>query len=176
MKTLEKITKFNEKEIPALLAPVWDSKDVLGETGVIVGKDGYVRLLGTPIAGSVEIKNTTQDVLYEEGVDYILDGNQIKRVEGGNLPYFEMDDYFLKAPNHEVVLKADPAKTDVPFDEQRYVFFAEGEKVLSHYISVSYKTEKPFAQGLIEGDGALQAFVEGLKAKKQAKKFARRQT
>lgn len=169
MKALEKITAFNKKELPELLAPVWDSKDVLGETGVIVGKDGCVRLLGMPIAGSVVVKNTLQDVLYEEGVDYVLDGNQIKRVEGGSLPYFEMEDYFMKAPNHEVVLKADPAKTDVPFDEQRYVFFAEGAKVLNRYISVSYKTEKPFAKGLIEGDSALQAFVNGLKEKKQAR-------
>ncbi len=43
MKELEKITAFNEKELPQLLAPVWDSNEIIGETGVIVGKDGCVR-------------------------------------------------------------------------------------------------------------------------------------
>ena len=31
-------------------------------------------------------------IIYEEGVDYTVEGNTIQRIAGGNLPYFEVEE------------------------------------------------------------------------------------
>ena len=108
MKVLNKIESFDESSVEALLKPVWGSKEIRCETGVVLGGNGSVKLLSTPIKGSVEVKNIFQDVLYEEGVDYTVEGDRIKRIVGGSLPYAEVDDYFRKEPNAPLMLKADP--------------------------------------------------------------------
>ena len=169
MKPLQKITAFDESTLEKLLTPVWDSDEILGETGLIVGADGEIKLLAHPIHGRVEVKNIFGDVLYEEGVDYRLDGNRLTRVEGGALPYFEMEDYFRKEPNAEIQLKADAEKTDVPFAEQRYVYFSERVDCFEKHLAISYKTDEKVADGLIAQDDALLGFVGLLKANKKAR-------
>ena len=169
MKNLAKIEAFNASELNSLLAPVWESKEIIGEAGIIVGEEGAVSLLGTPVQGSVTVKNIFGDVLYEEGVDYTLDGNKIVRIAGGALPFFAMDDYFRKEPNATVQLKANPEKTDIPFAEERFVYFSEGVDCFEKYITVSYRVETPISSGLIQGDSSLQGFVQALKEKKKIK-------
>lgn len=169
MKKLDKITAFNEAELYDLLAPIWESKEIIGETGIIIGEEGSLSLLGTPIPGSVVVKNIFADTLYEEGVDYTLESNKIKRIIGGNLPYFEVDEYFRKEPNAQIILKADAEKLEYSFPEQRYIYFSEGVEGLNRYIAVSYKINESLAPDFIVGDARLQAFVDGLKQKKKAK-------
>ena len=169
MKTLNKIDKFDESALDALLAPVWLSKDIVNETGLVVGEIGKVQLLSTPIKGSVEVKNIFHDILYEEGVDYTIEGSCLKRIVGGNLPYFDVDSYFRKEPNAAIQLKADPEKIDFAFPEERYIYFSEGVEGFEHYITVSYKVDEALCDNLIVGDNRLQGFLNGLKTKKSAK-------
>ena len=82
MKTLKKIERFNEDEIERLLTPVWNNDEIIGETGVIIGEEGSIQLLGAPIQSRVEVKNIFGDVLYEEGIDYTVEGNKVKRIAG----------------------------------------------------------------------------------------------
>ena len=63
MKVLEKITKFDESTLGKLLFPIWKSDKILGETGLIVGADGEIKLLAHPTQGCVEVKNIFGDVL-----------------------------------------------------------------------------------------------------------------
>ena len=112
MKTLKKIEQFDKNGLDCLLLPIWNSSEILGETGVIVGEEGKIQLLGYPTQGRVEVKNIFGDVLYEEGVDYTVEGNQIKRIAGGSLPFFEVDEYFRKEPNAQIILEADPEKIE----------------------------------------------------------------
>ena len=102
MKTLKKIEQFNEDEIERLLTPVWNNDEIIGETGVIIGEEGAIQLLGHPTHGRVEVKNIFGDVLYEEGVDYTVEGNQIKRIAGGSLPFFEVDEYLVELENGKI--------------------------------------------------------------------------
>ena len=169
MKTLKKIEKFNEERLESLLAPVWNTCEITDETGVLVGADGAITLLGQPIQGTVTVKNIFGDALYEEGVDYTVDGNQIKRVQGGDLPYFEVDDYFRKTPNAHIILRANPDTVEFSFPEERYIYFGEGALCIDRYITVSYQMEKPLAQDFIVGDARLKAFAKTLQDKKKAK-------
>lgn len=169
MKTLKKIEQFNEDEIERLLTPVWNNDEIIGETGVIIGEEGSIQLLGAPIQSRVEVKNIFGDVLYEEGIDYMVEGSKIKRIAGGNLPFFTIDDYFEKEPNSHIILKADPSKIEFSFPEQRYIYFSEGVDGFSRYITVSYEIEKGISPNLIVGDKKLQSFVEKLKTNKKAK-------
>ena len=101
MKTLKKIKSFQEEKLEKLLSPVWESKEVTEETGLVVGEEGKVCLLAQPLKGSVEVKNIFHDVLYEEGIDYVVEGKDIRRIAGGNLPYFAVEEYFRKQPKQE---------------------------------------------------------------------------
>ena len=165
---LKKIEQFDTDSLERLLSPVWDSREIVCETGLIVGEEGYVSLLNTP-NGNVEVKNIFGDVLYEEGIDYLLEGNRIKRIANGNLPFFAVDDYFRKEPNSVVLLKADPSKIEYSFPEQRYIYFSEGVDGFERYITVSYKIDESICPDLIVGDTRLQAFAERLKESKKAK-------
>ena len=98
-----------------------------------------------------------------------MDGDRLKRIEGGALPYFEMDDYFRKEPNAAIQLRADGAKTDAPFAEQRYVYFSETVECFEKHVAISYTTDEKIADGLIVGDDALQGFIEVLKTNKKVR-------
>ena len=169
MKALEKITKFDKSSLKSLLVPVWESNEILGETGIVIGAEGRVQLLCKPVHGTVIVKNIFSDVLYEEGIDYVVVDNYIQRVAGGNLPYFEVDEYFRKEPNAAIQLKTNSEKAGISFEGERYVYFSEGVDCFEKYIAVSYKTEKPLAEGLIVRDDALQTFVEKVKTEKKAR-------
>ena len=54
MKVLEKITKFDESSLASLLVPVWETNEIFGETGIVIGADGKVKLLGKPVHGTPE--------------------------------------------------------------------------------------------------------------------------
>ena len=168
MKTLKKIEKFDKDQVEQLLTPIWSSVKIINETGVFVGEEGLVRLLSAPIIGTVIVKNIFIDVLYEEGIDYIIEDNTIKRIKSGNLPYFKVDEYFRREPNSHIILKADPERIEFSFPEQRYIYFSEGVEGFDKYISVSYQVDKALCEDLIVGDKRLQAFVETLKETKRA--------
>ena len=169
MKTLNKIDKFDEGSLDKILVPVWAGQEIYGETGLILGVEGCVTLLSEPVAGSVIVKNIFQDTLYEEGVDYTIEGNRIKRLAGGCLPYFEVEDYFRKEPNSSIKVQVDPANIEFNFSEERYIYFSEGVDGFDRYISVSYAVDKALCKDLVAGDKRLQGFVEKMKSKKQAK-------
>ena len=169
MKILKKIEKFDENLIEELLVPVWSSEKIVNETGIVSGQDGRVCLLAQPVPGTVVLKNIFQDILYEEGIDYTIEGNCIKRVIGGSLPYFELEDYFRKEPNSQIILKANPETVEFAFSEQRYIYFSEGVDGFDKYITVSYQVEKPLCEDLIVGDKRLQGFMKTLKEKKKGK-------
>lgn len=169
MKTLKKAEQFKEAELEQLLMPIWNSDEIIGETGVVIGEEGYIQLLGYPTHSRVEVKNIFGDVLYEEGVDYTVEGNQIKRIAGGSLPFFEVDEYFRKEPNAQIVLRAEPSKIEFSFPEQRYIYFSEGVDGFDRYIAVSYKIDESITPDLIVGNKKLQSFVEKLKTNKKAK-------
>ena len=48
MKRLEKITAFDESSLEKLLTPVWESNEILSETGLVVGVNGEIKLLAHP--------------------------------------------------------------------------------------------------------------------------------
>ena len=167
MKTLKKIESFDVSELERLLAPVWETSEILRETGLIVGEEGSIKLLKTPTQGCVEVKNIFADVLYEEGVDFKLEGDKIKRIAGGALPFFKTDDYFRKEPNSQVILKADPSKIEFSFPEERYIYFSEGVDCFEKYVTISYRAEEKDGanadKGLIVGDSRVSGFVEKLR-------------
>ena len=155
--------------LEAYLQPVWHTREIYDESALIVGKCGYINLLYVP-KSKVLVRNYNLSVVYKEGIDYIVDGRKIVRIDGGNLPYFEVDDYYMVQANHpRIALKVNPLTSRVKFDEERYLWFGEGEGITNKQITISYQTDdlwrgkKPIAKSQ-----NVQKFISKVKCNKQA--------
>ena len=136
------VTTYNDGEaLDAYLQPIWYTREVYDETVVIVGTEGSATLLYQPNGEKFVVRNYELNVTYVEGVDYTVDGSTIKRVAGGNLPYFEVDEYFLTEPA-DITITIDPSKCEFDFDEERYLCHAEWTLPKLHYVTVSYTTDE----------------------------------
>ena len=143
------VSQYNQNEVlNAYMQPIWHTREVYDETAVIVGADGEATLLYEPNGEKIVVRNYTLGKTYVEGVDYTVEGRTIKRVKGGSLPYFKVDDYFTTSPvsrtpggNYTIYLNPDECEFD--FDEQRYIVFGESYHLTKdHYITISYTTDE----------------------------------
>ena len=97
------------------LQPIWDTKIIYDETGVIIGEEGEMRFLLSPLQNSVVVRDIHLEKTYQEGKDYVVTQKGIKRLKGGELPFWNTDEYFAKTYNPPVMLLADPEKNRVLF-------------------------------------------------------------
>ena len=134
---------FSETLVDAYLKPYWFTREIYNETCMFVGEEGECRLMYEPS----EIKSITDYRLqktYVEGRDYSINGRIIKRLKGSEIPYWEYDDYFIKADeiaeqSFGVEVAADMSKTDIPFNEQRYLKYGEYATFTDKQIAVTYR-------------------------------------
>jgi len=127
--------------LSAYLQPVWYTKEVYDETALVVGQNGKVTLLYEP-DGEIIVRNYNLTTTYKKDIDYRIEGKTITRMVGGNLPYFETDEYYLQAPNNpSVPIAVNGDLSYEKFGEQRYLWFNEGVGITKNQISISYKTK-----------------------------------
>ena len=143
-KDFMELTVFNDDMLNAYLQPYWYTREIYNEPVLFVGEEGEATLMYEP-SEVHSVQNSFLSMMYEEGKDYVIEGRTIRRVKGGNAPYIAVDDYFMKEPNHpEVVIEADPKKTDIPFSETRYLPYGEGTTFTSRQVVITYRTDEVF--------------------------------
>ena len=146
--------------LDAYVKPYWYTREIYNETVMFVGEEGSATLLFTP-SEVRKVCNYGLTETYREGVDYEIKGNVIRRLKGSRMPYWEIDEYFLKQPNDpNIIVEADMGKTDVPFGEQRYLPYGEYDTFTSRQVAVSYRHDDVFRGEIpsFQGDN-LQNFV-----------------
>lgn len=160
------ITTYNNETLPAYLQPIWYTREVYDETVVFIGENSSANLLYQP-KGKVTVRNYQLGETYVEGRDYIIEGKTITRVEGGNMPYFEVDDYFLKTPG-SVAIGVYASKCEFDFDENRFLYYGEGTSLTQNHISISYKTDEMWSGAMPEGKtDATENFINKIKTEKK---------
>ncbi len=119
-----------------ILAPVWKSPRVVNETILPVSVDGGQaegRLLFEP-KGKVLVRDYALDKTYQEGADYVLEGNQIRLPPGSSIPFMTWKQLY-------------PDSADAPPKTMRswkggYVAFTEGSFWNDRQIAVTYDHEE----------------------------------
>ena len=135
---------WNEDMMEAYLKPYWYTREIYNETVVFVGEEGEATLMFTPQEVH-SVRNYTLDTTYVEGRDYVIEGNKIRRVKGGNAPYWEVDEYFLKEPNDpSVTIGCDMSKVEFDFNESRYLRYGEKDMFTSKQLAVTYRHNEVF--------------------------------
>lgn len=134
-------TTFDKTSEVAWLKPVWYSREIYDESVVFIGEDASARLLFEP-QGSVIVRNYFLDKTYTEGVDYVVEGKTIKRLSGGEMPFWKVDEYFRLQPNNSTVIGVNPAETEYEFTDSRYLYYGEGTEMTSRQVAVSYRTNE----------------------------------
>ena len=132
-------TVWNDSMMEAYLRPYWYSREIYNETVVFIGEEAEATLIYTPTEVS-SVRNYGLDVHYEEGVDYVIQGNKIRRLKGSKMPYWEVDDYFLKEPNVSgVAIGTYASRLEFQFDETRYLRYGEGDTFTSKQVAITYR-------------------------------------
>ena len=119
-----------------ILAPVWKSHHLVNETVLPVSRDGgrpEGRLMFTPV-GKVVVRNYALDKTYQEGADYVVDGNRIRLPAGSSIPFMTWQQLY-------------PDSADAPPKTMRswnggYVAFTEGSFWNDRQIAVTYDHEE----------------------------------
>ncbi len=161
--------KLNNKDTDKYLQPIWNTQTIYDETGVIIGEEGELRFLLSPIKNSVVVRDIHLEKIYQEGKDYVVTPKGIKRLKGGELPFWNTDEYFAKTYNPPIMLLADPEKIEFSFDEERYIFHSEAADGVRHYLAVSYQTEENWQGYIPVQDEKAKPFIQALKRDKKAK-------
>ena len=122
------------------LRPVWLGGKIENETIMFLGEDDEARLLYTP-CGKVSVKNYFLDKTFSEGKDYSVDGDRIKRLAGGEIPFFTAEEYYTtERGKYGIEINADKAK-EICLEGKRYLLYGEGDSFTKRQIAVSYVAE-----------------------------------
>lgn len=166
---MEIVDKYKKEHQNKYLQPIWDTQTIYDETGVVIGEEGEMQFLLSPKKGRVVVRDIHLEKTYQEGKDYLLTPKGIKRIKDGGLPFFSVNEYFLKEKTAPIILELAPEKEKMIFHEQRYVFFAEGAKGVQNYLAVSYQTDERW-QGFIPAqDEKAKPFIQALQENRKAK-------
>lgn len=138
------LSTWNDMMERAYLKPYWYSREIYNETVVFIGEEGEAKLMFTP-SEVKSVQNFFLDTTYKDGVDYIIDGNTIKRVKTGSAPYWDPEDYFLSAPNHSLVsISVNKNRLDFDLEGPRFLRYAEGSTFTSKQLAITYRHNELF--------------------------------
>lgn len=115
--------------------PIWEEGLVINETVMFVeNEDGSVPpapLLYTPTK-VIGVRSATMVKSYEEGLDYIIEGNTLVRTENSRIPVMRYDEYY---PESEI-----PGKT-MARTGGGYICFSEGDFFHNQQVAITYEHE-----------------------------------
>lgn len=161
------ITTYDNSSLPAYLQPFWYTREIYDDTVVFVGENSSATLLYEP-TGEVIVRDYQLKTTYVEGRDYTIEGKTITRVAGGQLPYFEVDDYFLKTPG-SVQIGVHAGKCEFDFDENRFLYYGEGTSLTKNHVSISYRTDQSWSGIMPQGKTDKTAqLIDKIKTDKKA--------
>ena len=165
---LEMVETYSTDVLNKYMAPIWETSEIYDEGGVVVGETGEIRLLRKPIKNTVTVRSVHFDTTYREGIDYIVDGNVVKRLATGSLPYFKYDEFYFDEPYNGLNLLCDPGKAEISYEGEKYLYAAEGAAGVKNHVMISYRTAETYTQFAPQGDSNAQSFVNKVKQDKEA--------
>ena len=161
---LQTVETYTSDVLEKYLNPMWQTNEMYDEGGVVVGETGEIRLLRKPVKNSVIVRSVHFEETYREGIDYIVDGQMIRRIATGNLPYFKYDEYYFDEPYGGAQLECDPNKAEIDYEGVKYLYYSEGSLGVKNYLMITYKTNDPYTQFIPQGDASAQNFIDKLKS------------
>lgn len=161
-----------------LLQPYWNTREVYNETFMFIGQEGEAELLYEP-SEIIVVQDYRFKEVYEKGVDFIVEGNKIKRTINSKMPYVEASDYWVDEAtknantveniNFQKVIEGAEGPKEHNLTGQRYI--KTRENILSEFYqcAISYKHDKPFPEnGFYPQSKGLENFINKLKNDKEA--------
>ncbi len=135
MEVLETLREYDEYNLYTYLSPYWKSKVMYNETVMFVGANDEAPLLYQPTE-IVSVRNYGLDIEYKEGIDYVVENGKIRRTENSSIPYFEIDKYYLSAPE-SIAIKVVNERADTPLNGVKYLKYGEGDTFTRNQIAIS---------------------------------------
>lgn len=140
MKQKEYVT--DRYDFDTYIKPYWSGDFMANESVLFAGETDTVSLLYTPRDG-VSVRSCDLKTEYIEGVDYLLSGNRLTRLENSSMPFFTKEELYPS----EQVEKSRAGR----FPETPWVMFGEGGWIAQHQVFVSYFHDDKWA-GMIPRD------------------------
>ena len=82
-----------------MLAPIWDTDTVYGESFTMYReKSGEISapFLYEPVK-IIEVRSANLEILYEQGKDYLLEGGKLVLTGNTSIPFMEYEDIYMQA-------------------------------------------------------------------------------
>ena len=165
---LQTVETYNAEALDKYMNPIWQTSEIYDEGGVVVGETGEIQLLRTPVKNSVTVRSIHFEETYREGIDYIVDGNKIRRIATGSMPYFKYEEYYFDEPYKRNHLLCDPAKAEIEYEGEKYLYYSEGADGVKNYVAITYRTVDSYNQFIPQGDASAQNFIDKVKTDKKA--------
>ena len=160
---LQVVKTYTADVLDKYLNPYWQTNEMYDEGGVVVGETGEIRLLRKPIKNSVTVRSVHFEETYREGIDYIVDGQIIRRIATGNMPYFKYEEYYFDEPYNNSNLLCNPVNAEIDYEGEKYLYYSEGSLGVKNYVMITYKTDDPYTQFIPEGDANAQSIINKIK-------------
>ena len=117
---------FSEYNLDTYIKPYWKGSIEYNETVLFLGEDDEAQLL-YDVDDIIAVTSYGLDTLYEEGKDYEIVGNKIRRTKNSSIPYFTEDEYY---PSQSTMRSLEKGR--------EYLLYGEGETFTSRQIAVTY--------------------------------------
>lgn len=160
---LEVIETYSADVLDKYLNPMWQTTEMYDEGGVVVGETGEIQLLRKPVKNSVTVRSVHFDKTYREGIDYIVDGNKIRRIATGTMPYFKYEEYYFDEPYQRSPLLCDPGRAEIDYEGEKYLYYSEGSAGVKNHVMITYKTNDVYTEFIPQGDLGAMSFINSLK-------------
>ena len=117
---------FDAYYLDTYVKPFWKGTVEYNETVLFLGENDEAQLL-YDVQEIIAVTSYGLNVYYEEGKDYEIVGNKIRRTKNSSIPYFTEDEYY-------------PAQSTMKSLEagRKYLLYGEGETFTSRQIAVTY--------------------------------------
>lgn len=149
------------------IAPVWEGDSVCYETVLFVGEEDEAALL-YPIDEVLGVYDYGQQIVYTEGVDYVIVDGKIKRLKGGNTPYIPIEEYYRETPAAVNVAVVRERCAEAP-EGRGYFMFGEADTFTKRQIAVSYRHKQKWTGAVPQSKRAV--FEEALKKLERKEPF-----
>ena len=120
-------------DVDTYVLPIWEGDTVYYETAMFMGETGECALLYSPkkILGVYDYGLQKE---YVEGIDYVVTGKTIQRLQGGSMPY----------ANFEDIYSATPGQYEIAVEKSRCPDYTVGREYMTYGETDTY-TKKQFA-------------------------------
>ncbi len=129
--------------------PLWEGTEVYYETAMFVGKEDVASML-YPIDEVIGVYDFAQKVEYVQGVDYEIIDGKIKRVNGGNIPYYKLYEYYRDVPDVVNIMVNREVCKEAP-EGRNFFVFGEKDTFSKMQVCVSYKHKSKWSYKIPKG-------------------------